>query len=146
HMETAAFADPDPSDTHVCSDWEIWTVAPAQRVWVTSCIGGIEKLHTHLGDGVFENSHAGRSELFFDTDYKLRVRHKDSSGEAATEWSPWADRMFRTTSPTPPTPGASGWVVLQPGYKVEIVATNFQLPVNLAFVPNPTYHPDDPFF
>src|SRR5688572_21721944 len=51
HMETSAFSDPDPGDLHVCSDFEIWTVTPSQRVWVTSCIGGSEKLHTHCGDG-----------------------------------------------------------------------------------------------
>lgn len=146
HMETSAFSDPDPGDTHICTDWEIWTISPSQRVWVTACIGGIEKLHTHLGDGIYEGSHAGRTELFFDTDYLLRVRHRDSSGDPATEWSPWSGRTFRTASPPPPTPGANGWIVRQPGYKVEVVATNFQLPVNIAFVPNPTYHPDDPFF
>ena len=146
HMETAAFFDADPGDSHLCSDWEIWTVAPTQRVWVTSCIGGIEKLHTHLGDGVFENSHAGLSELFPDTDFLIRIRHRDSSGDPATEWSPWTERTFRTTVPSPPPPGANGWTVKQSGYKVEVVATNFQLPVNIAFVPNPTYHPDDPFF
>ncbi|MDQ6631794.1 MAG: PQQ-dependent sugar dehydrogenase, partial [Verrucomicrobiota bacterium] len=146
HMETAPFSDPDPGDTHLCSDWEIWTVFPSERVWVTSCIGGIEKIHTHLGDGSFENSLAGRRELFFDTNYRMRVRHKDSSGDPATEWSAWAERGFRTTSPILPTPSANGWTVRQPGYKVEIVATNFQLPVNIAFVPNPGSHPDDPYY
>ncbi|MGI8966598.1 MAG: PQQ-dependent sugar dehydrogenase, partial [Limisphaerales bacterium] len=146
HMETAAFSDPNPGDTHLCSDWEIWAISPAERVWVTSCIGGIEKIHTHLGDGIFENSLAGRRDLFFDTNYRMRVRHRDSSGESATEWSAWAERGFRTASPILPTPSATGWTVRQPGYKVEIVATNFQLPVNIAFVPNPGNHPDDPFY
>jgi len=87
HMETLPFSDPDASDTHLCSDWEIWTIEPEERVWVTSCIGGLEKVHTHLGDGIFENSHAGRQVLLFDTDYRLRVRHRDSSGDPAAEWS-----------------------------------------------------------
>jgi glucose/arabinose dehydrogenase len=146
HMETGPFSDPDPGDTHVCSDFEIWLVSPIERVWVTSCIGGIEKLHTHLGDGVFENSHAGRHALFFDTNYRFRVRHRDSSGDPATEWSAWSERGFRTSVLIQPQPGATGWTVKQPGYKVEIVATNFQLPVNIAFVPNPGDHPDDPFY
>src|SRR5262245_11142085 len=98
HMETAPFSDPNPGDTHVCSDWEIWTVTPSQRVWFTSCIGGLERTHTHQGDGVFENSHAGRTEFFPDTQYQLRTRHRDSSGEAATEWSAWATRGFRTAA------------------------------------------------
>jgi PKD repeat protein/glucose/arabinose dehydrogenase len=96
HMESGPFSDPDPGDTHLCTDWEIWTITPAQRVWVTSCIGGIERLHTHLGDGVFENSHAGRTELLPDTQFRLRVRHRDSSGDPATEWSPWSQRFFST--------------------------------------------------
>ena len=85
HMETAPFSDADVGDTHACSDWEIWTVAPAQRVWVTSCVGGVLAVHTHLGDGVFENSHAGRTELFPETDYVLRVRLYSAweSGETA---------------------------------------------------------------
>jgi glucose/arabinose dehydrogenase len=146
HMETSAFSDPDPGDQHVCSDFEIWTITPSQRVWITSCIGGIEKVHTHLGDGVFEGSHAGRTELFYETDYRLRVRHRDDSGDAATEWSAWAERLFRTTSQIDPIPGAPGWLVNEPNYKVEIVATGFQLPVNIAFVPNPGPNTNSPFY
>src|SRR5262245_49697419 len=54
HMECAPFSDADAGDAHRCTDWEIWTVTPAERVWFTSCIGGVERLHTHLGDGAFE--------------------------------------------------------------------------------------------
>ncbi len=100
HMECAPFADPNPGDEHACTDWEIWTISPSERVWFTACIGGVERLHTHLGDGVFQASHAGRSELFFDTDYLLRVRHRDSSGDPATEWSAYASRPFRTAPQT----------------------------------------------
>lgn len=98
HMETAPFVDPDPGDQHDCTDWEIWTGAPPARVWTTLCIGGPEALHTHLADGVFEGSHAARTELLPNQPYQLRVRHKDSSGEAATEWSPWSTRAFVTGS------------------------------------------------
>jgi glucose/arabinose dehydrogenase len=38
------------------------------------------------------------------------------------------------------------WNVLQPGYKVEKVASGFQLPVNIVFIPNPGNQPNDPFF
>jgi hypothetical protein len=38
------------------------------------------------------------------------------------------------------------WTVAQPGYKVEVVATNFQLPVNIAFVPHPLNLPNTPLF
>jgi PKD repeat protein/glucose/arabinose dehydrogenase len=96
HMETAPFSDPDPGDTHMCSDWEIWTVSPLQRVWFTSCIGGVERVHTHLGDGIFQGSLAGHRELLPNTAYRLRVRHRDSSGDAGTEWSAYAERDFQT--------------------------------------------------
>lgn len=98
HMETGPFSDPDPGDQHAASDWEIWTVTPSQRVWATLGITGVERVHTHLGDGVFENSHAGWSRLFDNTQYVLRVRHKDDSGAAATEWSPWSSVPFATTT------------------------------------------------
>jgi len=94
HMETGPFSDPDPGDDHFCSDWEIWTISPAERVWVTACIGGVERVHSHLGDGVFENSHAGRSELFHDTQYRMRTRHRDDS--PGMEWSAWSERLFIT--------------------------------------------------
>ncbi len=38
------------------------------------------------------------------------------------------------------------WTVIQPGFRIERVATGFQLPVNVAFVPNPGTNPSDPFF
>ena len=96
HMETAPFSDPDPGDTHLCTDWEIWTVSPYERVWVTACIGGVERVHTHLGDGVFEGALAGRTDLDFDANYVLHVRHSDNTGL----WSNWAQRGFSTGSPT----------------------------------------------
>lgn len=100
HMETADFSSSDPALTHECSDWEIRTVTPDEVVWETICIGGAEKIHTHLGDGTFKNSHEGRQLLFFDTDYILRVRHRSDSGDPATEWSDWTERRFRTGSAT----------------------------------------------
>ena len=281
HMETAVFSDPDPGDTHFCSDWEIWTVTPSERVWSATCLTGVEKVHTHFGDGTFEGSRAGQTSLAFSTDHILRVRHRDQTGL----YSNWAQRAFTTgdqtqvfplqlddvtTAPTPtwkdegaspivlspgsPAPslridsgagdlllqfsgfdgatntitnpgmlgsdvaarvvisgGSSGavlpasrvgfqdrlgftrtvylpplsvaasgqvyfwvsangstysgnasqtapdfstlargspvpWEVLQPGFEVEIVATGFQLPVNIAFVPNPGPNPTDPFY
>lgn len=129
HMETGPFVDADPGDTHRCTDWEIWTVSPSQRVWLTACIGGVERLHTHMGDGTFMGSHAGRSEFLPDTDYILRVRHRDSSNDPATEWSGFSQRAFHTggasavfpleledvaVSPTPQWLTASGGPVTLP--------------------------------
>ena len=145
HMETSpAFSDPNSGDTHLCTDWEVWTISPAERVWVASCIGGPQRYHTHIGDGVFENSHAGRADFKYDTDYRLLARFKDSSGDPNTQWSAWAERRFRTA--TQPAPGGPiTWTVKQPGYQVEIFASGFELPVNVAFVPNPGPNPNDVF-
>lgn len=100
HMECDPFSDADAGDTHLCTDWEIWTSpsppALLERVWHISCIGGVERLHTHLGDGVYSGSHAGRTDLMADTTFTLRVRHRDSSGQPATEWSGWSTRVFQT--------------------------------------------------
>lgn len=96
HMETAPMTDPDPGDTHLCSDWEIWTVSPPERVWGAGCTSGIELVHVHLADGAFEGSYAGRTELKYDTDYRLRARHFDSSGLP----SGWSERFFITGSQT----------------------------------------------
>ncbi len=98
HLETSPFFDPDSGDAHLCSDYEIWLLSPSERVWVTACIGGVTKLHTHLGDGVFENSHAGQSELQPGTQYLIRARHRDDSGDSSSEWSPWGQRLFTTGS------------------------------------------------
>lgn len=95
HMETAPFSDPD-GDLHLSSTWEIWMVSPSQRVWIADNVMGLEKLHAHLGDGVFENSHAGFTRLFADTDFTLRVRHRDDSGDPASEWSDWGSIPFST--------------------------------------------------
>ena len=96
HMESSAFNDADPGDQHACTDWEIRRADNSEQVWLTSCIGGVERLHTHLGDGTFLGSLAGRRELNPSTQYRLRTRHKDSSGIALTEWSPWAEVLFTT--------------------------------------------------
>jgi glucose/arabinose dehydrogenase len=141
HMEAPGFSDAN-GNTHVCSDWQIWTAAPVELVWQAPCAGGVEKIHIHLGDGTFTNSYAGRSELNFDTGYRLRVRFKDSAGEL----SGWSERPFTTTPAGPPgQPGAVPWAARQPGYVVELVASGLQLPVNIAMVPRPGSRPGDPF-
>ena len=97
HMATAPFHD-DDGDDHLCSDWEI--LRDGEPAWTAHCAGGTTRIHIHLGDGVF----AGGQPLSDDTAYVLRVRHRDDSGDAATEWSAWSERRFRTTpaSPMPP--------------------------------------------
>jgi hypothetical protein len=38
------------------------------------------------------------------------------------------------------------YLALEPGFEIDEIAGGFQLPVNLAFVPNPGPHPSDPLF
>jgi len=135
HMETGPFSDPDGGDQHLCTEWEIWTLAPLERVWVTACADGVERLHAHLGDGIFENSHAGRSDLAADAQFVLRVRHRDDSGDPGTQWSPVSERAFRTGSSTQAFPleledvspaPAPRWIVAATGDDVILPVQNLR--------------------
>lgn len=101
HMVTAPFADAD-GKAHVCTDWEI--AGDGDVVWAARCARNAERIHVHLGDGVFKGSHAGRRELAGGSSYTLRARHRNDSGEADSEWSEWAERAFRTSEPLPSQP------------------------------------------
>ncbi|MFC7758411.1 PQQ-dependent sugar dehydrogenase [Catellatospora bangladeshensis] len=139
HMETRPLQGNDGGDVHLCTDWEIWAGSPGggERVWFDSCASGTGRVHVHLGDGVFENSFAGRADLLPDRQYTLRVRHRDTSGG----WTAYSARPFKTDVERKPLPGEGDWKVHQPGFVVEEVAEDFALPVNIAMVPN---HPSDP--
>lgn len=66
HMEAIGYSDAD-NHAHKSTDWEIWSVGPgAEPVWQTLGIEGVERNHTHMGDGNFINSHAGRTDLISD--------------------------------------------------------------------------------
>ena len=94
HMEAVGYSDPE-GNSHKSTDWEIWTTgAGAQPVWQTLGIEGVERLHTHLGDGVFMNSRAGETTLVAITNYQLRVRFRDGNSEV----SGYAVRTFHTGS------------------------------------------------
>ena len=84
HMEAVGFSDPD-GNLHKSTDWEIRTVGPgAQVVWQTLGIEGVERLHTHLADGFFINSHAGRSDLVGNTNFEAHVRFRDDAGAVSS--------------------------------------------------------------
>jgi glucose/arabinose dehydrogenase len=136
HMEASGFFDPD-GHAHHCSDWEIRTAE--ETVWQAPCAGGLESAHIHLGDGSFVNSYAGRTELDADAQYVLRVRFHDTNGEVGA----WAQRSFGTYPPSSPG-GVVPWTPVQPGYVIETITDQLQLPVNVAFVPAPGGDPDDP--
>jgi len=79
-----------------------------------------------------------------------------SAGRSVTYWFSDAGEAFGPGDggPVPPTLGEANrlsaaeipWAVLQPGFKIVRVATGFQLPINVAFVPNPGSDPSDLFF
>jgi glucose/arabinose dehydrogenase len=117
HMETNAFFSPVGAG-HLCTDWEIWTVSPNEAVWRAACVTGVERLHIHLGDGVFLASHAGRADLIPSGSYLLRVRHRDNSGAAATEYSNWQQRPFSTGAPGSNVPMAIEDVTMPPVWVV----------------------------
>lgn len=97
HMVTAPFSDPD-GHGHRCTDWEIRFLEDV--VWRASCVDGPEKIHIHMADGAFVGTHAGRRELRGGLFYRLLVRHRDDSGDPATEWSDWSERVFLTAVPS----------------------------------------------
>ena len=162
HMQIEqAFVDPDlsPPDptgqNRAGTDWEVWTrAAVPERVFrVINATAFDSKVHVHFGDGVFEGSLAGRRTLLPDTDYLLRVRHRDASGDPGTAYSNWDVRLFHTRSDEQPT--APGWVSRQAGYEVQEIPFVFgpgepqwALPVNIAFVPEHLrrHNPLDPLF
>jgi glucose/arabinose dehydrogenase len=95
HMEIAPMTDRD-GHGHLASDFEIWSAPPTERVWFAHDVRSASKVHIHLGDGVFENSHAGRSDLIPERTYMLRARVRDDSGDSTTQWSYWSNRQIKT--------------------------------------------------
>jgi glucose/arabinose dehydrogenase len=81
-----------------------------------------------------------------------------SPGQMVAYWLSDAGEAFSDasngTAATPPTlsifiqASASEvpWSVKQPGFRVERVGTGFQLPVEIAFLPNPGGNPGDPYY
>ncbi len=94
------FEDQDVADTHAATDWEIWTdeLTPT-RIWSALNQTATERLNITLADGTFEGSHSGRTSLIGDGNYKLRLRHQDSSADANSEWGAWSEwRTFTAAS------------------------------------------------
>ncbi|MDX1962067.1 MAG: PA14 domain-containing protein [Pirellulales bacterium] len=97
HMEAGPFSDPDVGDTHTQTQWEVRLLSTNELVWSsTAAAPQVELVHTHIGDGTFQGTHAGRTSFLPDTNYKLRARFRDSSGDVATQYSGFAERNFTT--------------------------------------------------
>jgi len=143
HMQAGPFNDPG-GGTHASTDWELWKVSTNELVWNAAAVtGALDKVHIHLADGVFVGSYAGRTTMEFGTNYRLQVRFRNNLGQTSAD----SIRLFGTSTAGPPGVDAPvPWVPSDPGYRVELVASGFQLPVNIAFVPNPGTNPTDPYF
>lgn len=147
HME-AEYYDAN-GDDHYCTDWQIWDLDAGEQAWDVECTTAFqERNHIHLGDGEFVNSYAGRTALKPDTQYELKVRFW--SGEGAKdeeEGEPlWAERPFSTQEAAEEGDESDLPWSVRPGFEMEEVAGGFQLPVNIAMVPDPGPHPGDPLF
>ena len=135
HMEVAAPEDPDDD---ACTDWEIRTADLSAVVWRSPCQTDTLAVHIHLGDGTFVPLHGSRG-LDFDSSYVVRARFREADASVGD----WATRRFKTDPPSSPG-GDIPWTPVEPGYVIDEVAGGLQLPVNIAFVPDPGPDPDDP--
>jgi glucose/arabinose dehydrogenase len=143
HMHVEATYSDTEGDAHASTSWEIRKVSTNEKVWEAPATSGIELVHVHFGDGTFTGPYAGRTALDFDADYRLDVRFRDATGQQG----PPGSRAFRTSPAGPPGIAAPlPWIPAEPGYRVEVVAGGFQLPVNIAFHPDPGPSPTDPYF
>jgi glucose/arabinose dehydrogenase len=138
HMEAGGLFEPDEA-TDACTDWEIRTADLAQVAWQAPCAHGLLGVHIHLGDGTFVNAYAGHTQLNFDSSYVLRARFHDGEGGI----SDWSRRSFGTYPASSPG-GSIAWTPLDPGYVIDEIAGGLQLPLDIAFVPNPGSGPKDP--
>src|ERR1043166_9423321 len=159
HMETGPFSDPDLGDTHLNSDWQIWTVgAGSNIVWIENAATGTDKLHTHLGQGAFTNSLAGKTQLAYDADYRRLGRHRDNPGAV----SAFAQGLFHAAAATAvlpllledaastPTPAfkdsLNASIIVPPGGSVRVESTTAELIVEFTGtnnVSNPPALPTD---
>ncbi len=146
-FETQLFIDINAGDLHRSTDWEVVDVATGETIWTADDITDpTNRVRITMADGNFVGSYTGRTDFQPDTDYALRVRFRSTGGAPDFEYSDWSTRLFRTGQTLAPDLNLPQWVVGRPGYVVETVATGFQLPVNIAFVPNPGDSPTSPLY
>ena len=104
-IDLGGYADLD-GDAHLCTDYELWTAQPVERVWRASCASGASLTAAGLGAGAFTGSHAGQTALDPDRAYIARARFRDDSGDPLTDFGQWAEVGFQTG-------GASGLTPLE---------------------------------
>jgi len=93
-LETSAFSDPDPEDTHGGTEFEIWSLhtngTADQRVWHATSYGAPTLTRVAVADG----EHDVPFEQW--KDYAVRARYRDHRGDCS-QWSAWSGiRTFRS--------------------------------------------------
>lgn len=117
---------------HIASDFEVWDVATNQKVW-TNDHETVVPLHVHPADGVFVGAFAGKSQLNYNTDYKVRARfYTDVPTSNVGPWSEWSN--FKTVEEPDVTPSGFIWDAME-GYTVDLVASGITMPVNIDMAP-----------
>ena len=97
HFELDPFLDPN-SNAHSCTDYEIWSESPVEKVWRAACQTSGGLLAADLADGTFLGALAGASALEPNKAYVARARFRDDSADPLTEWGPWSESSFVTSS------------------------------------------------
>jgi hypothetical protein len=131
HMVVSA--PENPADDS-CTDWEILSADLSETVWQAPCVTGALAAHIHLGDGHFTHK-----ELEFGSTYVIRARFHASDSSVGA----WSYRSFDTYPASSPG-GGIPWTPLEPGYVIDEVNGGLQLPIDIAFVPDPGSGPKDP--
>lgn len=114
-FRTGPFADIDGTNSHLATDWEIVSTNPVEVVWAAYGQTGAARTYVALSNGAFQGVHSGRTDLPLNQSFHLRVRHRDDSGDVATEWGGWGERRFHTFTPTVLVGPRAPWNYLDDG-------------------------------
>ncbi len=87
-FQTSEFEDSNAGDSLTGTEYEIWDASADRLAWRATVDG--DRSATQLNMGRFVGPLKDRLGLLMDRAYKMRARVRDSSGDAAGEWSPWS--------------------------------------------------------
>jgi glucose/arabinose dehydrogenase len=127
HVDVMSDAE---GDAWAGTDYEIYDSMSGELIWKAN---KIMNLHPRNGDGVFVGSLSGKTSLLLSRDYKVRARHFASTGSTDGAWSGFVN--FKTRAQYTGTTSQWTWTA-SPGFKVELVAKDVNLPVTLEPAPN----------
>ena len=88
-FQTSPFEDPNPGDSHLETQFEVWDIVRNVRVWSANATDPVDE--ASLLTGTFEGPLAGKLGLEQKTIYRIRARHRDDSRVLESEWSEWSE-------------------------------------------------------